>query len=408
MSKVIGITEKIKGGWLDAVLSQLAHSTQPTHLRAFLNEHLKDSLASQETRKKTAGILCRIWINIPAEREPLRARALALAPKLSVDERLWLHWGMTALAYPFFRDTVEVVGRLLTLQDDFTTAQVQARLVPNWGDRVTSHKGARYLLNTLVDWDVLRPTKKQGHFLIARKRTTGHTGLQLWLLEAILGASTATEIDAQQLLRLPELFPFVMTVGVADLRKYEQFNLHRQGLDTDLVTLRTVKLEPCPKPASTARTKQANPVITGQHELSKKVGQPVLEPGDHPVGMASPFAHLVLECDQLFRAGHFYGCIALSYMVLESMVRHLALSQLKNALKTEPTFENLLQALYKKKILTSDQKTKLQEMRADHNVFQQLGSAIEAHNRQGLAVLALNKLELVRTLDGAFAVKVDD
>jgi hypothetical protein len=68
----------------------------------------------------------RIWSGIPPERISLRDRAVALLPRISGQERIWLHWGMTALAYPFFRDTAEVVGRLLALQDDFTTAQVQA------------------------------------------------------------------------------------------------------------------------------------------------------------------------------------------------------------------------------------------------------------------------------------------
>ena len=51
--------------------------------------------------------------------------------------------------------------------------------------------------------------------------TTSFTDLQLWLLEAMLSASAADEIEAQQLLRLPESFPFAFTVSVADLRKYE-------------------------------------------------------------------------------------------------------------------------------------------------------------------------------------------
>ena len=48
-------------------------------------------------------------------------------------------------------------------------------------------------------------------------------------------ASANEEIEAQQLLRLPESFPFTTSASVADLRKHERFNIHRQGLDTDMV-----------------------------------------------------------------------------------------------------------------------------------------------------------------------------
>ena len=50
--------------------------------------------------------------------------------------------------------------------------------------------------------------------------TTAVTDLQLWLLEAMLSASASNEIEAQQLLRLTELFPFSLTVSVGDVPGY--------------------------------------------------------------------------------------------------------------------------------------------------------------------------------------------
>jgi hypothetical protein len=173
---------------------------------------------------------------------------VALVPRISGQERLWLHWGMTAVVYPFFRDLAEVIGRMLALQDDITTAQVRGRMNTAWGDRATSWEAAQKLITGMVDWGVLRATKAKGHFLLARKMITKVTDLQLWLLEAMLSASASDEIEAQQLLRLPEAFPFTFTVGVGDLRKHEGFNIHRQGLDMDMVAVRQVRTEPPPRP----------------------------------------------------------------------------------------------------------------------------------------------------------------
>ena len=69
------------------------------------------------------------------------------------------------------------------------------------------------------------------------KTSTAITDLQLWLLEALLHANAANEIEAHQLLRLPELYPFSITTSLADLRKYQGFNIHRQGLDMDMIAL---------------------------------------------------------------------------------------------------------------------------------------------------------------------------
>ena len=44
------------------------------------------------------------------------------------------------------------------------------------------------------------------------------------------------------------MFPFTFTVGVGDLRKHEGFNIHRQGLDMDIVAIRQVRTETSPKP----------------------------------------------------------------------------------------------------------------------------------------------------------------
>lgn len=241
MRQIVGMSQKIKRAWLDAVLDQIEKTTDGKELRTLLDQHLKDELPGTESRAKAAGIILRIWSNIPADRIPLRSRAMALLPQITGQERIWLHWGMAALAYPFFRDTAEIIGRLLALQDEFTTAQVQDRMVMTWGDRSTTKEAVQKLITSLVDWEVLRSTQSKGHFLSTQRLTPRIPDLQLWLIEALLGAGTADEIEAQQLLRLPESFPFSLKIGIADLRRHERFIIHRQGLDMDMVSLNDVK-----------------------------------------------------------------------------------------------------------------------------------------------------------------------
>jgi hypothetical protein len=243
MRRVVGIDRKIKRAWMDAMLDCVAQTTYEAELRAFLDRLLKDELPGKESRAKTTGIVLRIWSSIPRERAGFRERAVTMLPRLSGQERIWLHWGMTALAYPFFRDAAEVVGRLLALQDDFTTAQVQGRMLTAWGDRATSREASQKIITTLVNWEVLRSTTTKGHFLLARKMATSSSELQLWLLEALLMASPSSEIEAQQLLRLPESFPFTLSISIGDLRRYAGFSIHRQGLDMDMVALRKINVD---------------------------------------------------------------------------------------------------------------------------------------------------------------------
>jgi Apea-like HEPN len=258
MKNTVGISHRLKRAWLDDLLDRLVQTRDEKELRAFVDQRLRDELPGKDARAKAAGILLRVWSGMEPNQVALRVRAVALLPRITGQERIWLHWGMAALAYPFFRDLAEVIGRMLTLQDDITNAQVQTRLKTAWGDRETSKEAAGKLITSMVDWEVLRATKTKGHFLLARKMTTSVADLQLWLLEAMLLASASDEIEAHQLLRLPELFPFSFTVSVGDLRRHEGFNIHRQGLDMDMVSVRQVKVEPPPQSPTKAKKPKKN------------------------------------------------------------------------------------------------------------------------------------------------------
>jgi hypothetical protein len=447
MRTVVGISQKIKWAWIDALLDRLVLTVNESELRTFLDKQLREELPGKESRAKASGIILRIWSSIPLNRIPLRDRAVALLPQISGQERIWLHWGMTALAYPFFRDTAEIIGRLLGLQDDFTTGQVQGRMLTTWGDRATSKEAVQKLITTLVDWEVLRSRKTKGHFLLARKMTASMPELQLWLLEALLRASAADEIEARQLLRLPEAFPFTVSVGVTDLRKYEEFNIHRQGLDMDMVALRPVKIEP-PKPRPKGNTfkeeKPRNPVQRSLFEIQSEniaFGNGQLDDrntiphvNDNQVSIAeqdkieeaiktevletlseratrllqvretllvpdNPFAAPSAECVKQFRDGHYLGCIALTQVVLEALIEHIWRLKLKIKPNQKCTFDKAVSGLCKKKLITAESKMKLAEMWANRHLLHVLGPSVDS---QRLAEVARTNVSLLGDLEHAF------
>jgi hypothetical protein len=52
MRKIVGISQKIKRAWLDAMLDRLAQTTDAADLRSFLDKHLKDELPGKESRAR--------------------------------------------------------------------------------------------------------------------------------------------------------------------------------------------------------------------------------------------------------------------------------------------------------------------------------------------------------------------
>lgn len=450
MRKVVGIDRKIKRAWIDALLDRLARAADESELRAFLDQYLKEELPGKESRAKTVGILLRIWAGPSGDRGVLRDRAVSLLTRIGGQERIWLHWGMTCLAYPFFRDTAEVVGRLLALQDDFTTAQVQGRMMTTWGDRVTSQEAAQKLLTTLVDWEVLRSTKTKGHFLLTRRTAASVPDVQLWLLDALLAASDADEIEAQQLLRLPESFPFSISLGVADLRRYEGFDIHRQGLDMDMVARRRVKPQPTPKerrkpakkPKQTAPTLfeepqplkvstqsvlQGKPVESLQpttivepepsskplvaeaiapaesvHRSGQSRAAPVREERLMAVGVPelsdeTPFQAAIAESVRLYHEGMDFACIALSDGTIDAIVRLICRVRLGARQSKCADVRSQFGALAALGVLPTPLKTRLEKLWYERVDYLALNPVLDL-DRSALERVSLNHVQVLLDL----------
>ena len=68
-----------------------------------------------------------------------------------------------------------------------------------------------------------------------------------------------------QLLRLPESFPFTFSTGVGAIRQHDRLTIHRQGVDMDMVALKYVA--PVPPAKATKRSKSRASGASGQRDL---------------------------------------------------------------------------------------------------------------------------------------------
>ncbi|MFY8059189.1 MAG: hypothetical protein ACOVRM_15695, partial [Planctomycetaceae bacterium] len=85
-----------------------------------------------------------------------------------------------------------------------------------------------------------------------------------------------------------------------------------------------------------------------------------------------------VECAEQFRDGHYFGCVALTQAVLEAVIRHVWQVKLKKKPTQGGSFDKNLEALHKKKIVSDEWKTKLDEMWADRHSFHHLRPSVEA------------------------------
>jgi hypothetical protein len=237
--KLLGFDQRVRLEWMDAALGHAAGGKSLDATREALLDLLDGVVGGRRTasaRSKTVTVLCRIWGGIVPGTSGLRTRALAILPSLNASERVTLHWAMSLVAYPFFADIASIVGRLLELQDEAPMTHVTRRTVELWGDREKVRNAASKVVRSMADWGCLAETAK-GVFQRRSPQPVVSGELASILAEALIFGGSQMAVPLPQLLRHPAAFPFQVELSGYDLRRSESFEINRQGLDIDIVSL---------------------------------------------------------------------------------------------------------------------------------------------------------------------------
>jgi len=237
VNRIVGFDRQLKRDWLNTTLAFVQAGLSPDEVRLRLNDALSDAITGPESRRKAIIVLTRLWCRVPAQDRHLQERAIDLAAQIRSDELLWLHWGMSLLAYPFFRDSAAIVGQLGHLQGPFTYAQVQRRMFETWGQREMLPRALNRLLRTLTEFKVLQETHGRGGYAPGPVHQTQNQALALWLIECSLHAHEAEQVPLSELGRLPYTFPFDLAPHLVAVRRSDRFEITRQGLDLEMVSI---------------------------------------------------------------------------------------------------------------------------------------------------------------------------
>ena len=236
----IGFDRRIDAEWLDAVAQQVAAGMKGSELRAYTFEMMKGVVAGGTKHgtaaQKTVTVLTRTWANVNPEVVGLRDRALALLPSLTPQERAGLHWAMAMAGYRFFGDLASTSGRLLQLQGDLNLEQVTRRLREAWGERSTMNRATQRVVRSMVQWGCLADTTSKGVYTQISNRIPANGVLSQVLLEALL-IYERKGLPVDPVVSHPALFPFDLDLQLNSLRLSPRFEVHRQGLDEDVVNL---------------------------------------------------------------------------------------------------------------------------------------------------------------------------
>ncbi|MCX6083044.1 MAG: hypothetical protein NTW32_26240 [Chloroflexi bacterium] len=236
MDKGIGFSRTITLDWLDVVASLCIQTIEPLEIRHHLAETISGTVHGLEAQRKTIDVLTAIWLKTEKSVPQIRQQALVIFPTLSSpQERMWLHFGMSLVCYPFFRKCAAGIGQVARTQELITRKLIKDKIAGDYGHLGALDRSVERIIASLTNWGTLANTDQKQQYKIQFHSFLASENLQSWLLTCALYAHPSEGLPYNDLLHLPELYPFNLTIGVDSLRRDARFEVQRQGGGLEMV-----------------------------------------------------------------------------------------------------------------------------------------------------------------------------
>lgn len=244
--EAVGIKQAIRFEWMQKAANLLLAGLDARTIRQELHEFLaerkgdgSDGDRGQTSRTQVVNMLMKVWIDPESELQAFRDASLAYLhanPSMSLP----VHWVMISAAYPFWFNVARQTGRLLSLQNQVTQAQVFSRLKEQYGDRETVARYARYTIRSFVAWGLLEDTDAKGCYQKATPVSIADANLAILMFESALLATPEANGALGLLLNNPAFFPFRVPVMTGDFvsQRSDRIAVVRYGLDDELLKLK--------------------------------------------------------------------------------------------------------------------------------------------------------------------------
>lgn len=232
--KPVGFDQKILLHHLDYTAKQ-SRKYSKKDMYALLDGYLRQDIAAPKSRKNTITILMKIWYNVPEGVKGIREKILDEFNEFTKDERLFAHWNMTMLAYPFFKDVVLKFGRLFQLQNSVNRSTIVKRMKNSYGERVKVEVASSAVITTLKAWGIIVPSERSSYHQ-NEKVPVFNLLLQELLLHTMLHVYETDTLYMDTIVNHPLLFPFEVDLQTYELmERTDEFTFHYQGMEKLIV-----------------------------------------------------------------------------------------------------------------------------------------------------------------------------
>ena len=225
----IGIKQVIRYEWMQHTVKLLLSGMKAKDIKKELEVYLSDKKGrgtsgdrANYTMSIAATILLHTWVTPNPRLMQFRDKLLSCINQESNEKAC--HWAMISSAYPFWFNISYLLGSLFKLQNQVKKTQIMSRVYELYGERNTVERCSRYVIRSLIAWDILQDSEQPGCYIKGNETAINDHTVASLLLEAALYATPAKMLSLASAIINPAFFIFTMP-GISSLQIQNNNNI---------------------------------------------------------------------------------------------------------------------------------------------------------------------------------------
>lgn len=229
--KAVGFDQKIFIKHLDIAVKEISVNALKD-IYANLDNMLSFDIKGDKSRKNAITMIMKTWYFVEPEYESLRNKFLKEYPILLEKEKLLVHWCMTCLAYPFFKQQVNFLGKQFRMADEVRRRLVLAEMKNLYGDRRRVEVATGAVFSTIKNWDLVNMTSPGNYQLPKEKLEIHSPQLKQLMIEVLMDHLDTNSVTIEMINSSAIFFPFDYHISIGEIAEQKRFTIIKNIRDT--------------------------------------------------------------------------------------------------------------------------------------------------------------------------------
>ena len=207
MKKEVGLFRPLRFDQLDLAASLLSNY-ELNDAFEIMNEKLSNELKGNVGRRKVINNITRVWSGGKKQPSNFQKNVLSRYCNANHDSKIAYQYLMTAIAFPFFRDTVNIVGKYLRITGKISNDFLLKEMEKIYGSAESVYKGTNAVVRGLIDWNLVDGMTEKGKLIEIDKLRISDEFLKRLIVKVLMEHYNTEYIQLDQLNEDAIFFPF--------------------------------------------------------------------------------------------------------------------------------------------------------------------------------------------------------